>query len=93
MRRYSFLSQGRAFATCGGDVLGKDVSQPVVAERLASCAGKDGIRGARVEFTDPSPQGNDRVFAQRGTPLSTTLAQATHMGATAESHVLTTQTD
>ena len=56
---YSLLSQGRAFAPCSGDVLGQDVSQPVMAERLAASAGKDGIRGARVEFAHPSPQGND----------------------------------
>ena len=93
MGRDSFLSQGWAFAPCGGDVLGKDVSQPVMAETLTPSVGKEGISGTSVKVAHPSPQSGDRVFAQRGATFPTPLPQATNMGTTAQRHVLTTQTD
>ena len=63
MGRHSFLNQGWAFAPCGGDVPGKDVSQPVMAEALALSVGKEGIRGTGVKFVHPGTQGGYRVFA------------------------------
>ena len=93
MDSHALVIQGGTPGPGGGQMLGQEVVEAVVAERTAALIGEQRVVRFATAFPQPCPQRCRRVLAQRRTPLLSSLAVAAHMGAGAKLDVLAAQTD
>ena len=93
MDSHALVFQGGTPGPGGGQMLGQEVVEAVVAERTAALIEEQRVVRFATAFPQPCPQRCRRVLAQRRTPLLSSLAVAAHMGAGAELDVLAAQTN
>src|SRR5262249_32765983 len=85
----AFVYQRRTTLAGDGKVLGQEVFQAIMTQRLASCCREYGIRRLAVSFSEPLSQNCNSVFAQWGAALFTAFAYTLHVRSRAQYNLLT----
>jgi len=86
-----FVLQGGACLPCRDQMFGKQIRQPIMAQRGAVGIGEQGIDRLTLPFLHPGPQGGDGIRAQRRAPLLASFPAASHVGAGTEGDILAAQ--